>query len=236
MKFFILFLGLIFCSFANAATSIVALGNNKVLVKDPVFPGTQSAFAFVAWNCPGNKCASGSSFTPARPQFYGADNYLNEQGVCKALGFLKAEANTSYSLQGSNSTPRIQVDDAGIPTGAVAGRSLSGIVCYKMPESKNIIITITNPVDRITLFPYSLPDANALNISYACGNVADVASNEDAVCAELGYGKAVPASSLADQQCPKKRIAVQAVYLDGKLTKTVVESAHPIESIMCFTR
>lgn len=79
----------VFISFVISFSSIILASEH--LITNPTYPGTNLKYNYVAWSCavPGT-CATPADFNPTRGSFYGAVDYLNENGVCRSLGYESA--------------------------------------------------------------------------------------------------------------------------------------------------
>lgn len=214
---------------------IVATANaEQVTLTDPIyFPGTAIEFSYIAWGCAGNSdCKEPSDFLPVRENFYGAIDYVNEDGVCRALGYQAAVANSSKSFEGSDNVKRLQVNDQGYITGALAGRSLNEITCIGPFDSSNLqtVTLIADPIDPIFGLPYSI---SSEHMPYTIANTYSMGSSEDRVCQRLGHRYAAIGSTLISYSMARYTSLVDAARVSDKGVVTVVTDAIPALSIIC---
>jgi|GEM_PF-4117912 len=222
MKLYLLAVGTFLAGFHAVAYTIIP---------NPKYPGTNIPYAYDSWNCfDPSACIPGTSFTPERAQFFSAEHFLNETGVCRSLGYLTAIPNSSRAANGSTERPRLSILTNGVISGGVAGRSVTSIACdgHNPNWVAKTLVTIPSPKDPLTQRPFAYGTEELL---YMCPGDAQ-GSNEDAVCRTLGHTKAVRGSSYSQTKCATASNAI-AVRADG--TRVTFNTSYKImPSIICI--
>ncbi len=217
--------------FVFLTTLIQTARAEPVMITDPTYPGTQIPFVYASWACPeSDACRTGDSFDPPRESWNLAEFFLNETGVCRALGYQKAIANSSYSYSGSNDLPRFSMFSDGRIAGTAAGPSLNGITCDEPIENFKPVklVQIDFPVDPKTKRPITYPAGYQL---YMCALDEGIASDSDATCRLLGYTSAVKWSAFRRRQCVSN-IETMVVKKNGR-RKRLKQKTLRMPSIIC---
>jgi hypothetical protein len=211
-----------------------ATGMDYDLIQNPVFPGTNYVFAAAAFTCgTAGKCGG---FTPPGddPGPYLGDYLIPPDGICRALGYDSGLPNQPLAadLQGSDDMHRLQVDEQGNLIGFLAGYTYFAIDCIRANH---------HPLEKITTYDHPLRPGTQENFSAgiqneysACGNNAELASDEDAVCKLLGHGRSVHGSSVVggnsvvgqDVQCETGNAAI--VNAAGKVVGVRMANIMPV--------